>query len=261
MNKNVLYSRLTLNPNDKGKAKNEETSSLLEEDFEPPRPHILTLKLQAAKAFLIDFPNTIKQFEAEKYFEYIKKIEVMSRMQWFCALVSVVVVITLINIRAIHDNQTQRQIYHASKPSTLKTHIGKILNDTLTYAYEMNSRGYSLPPGLQNLREINETSQPFDTPFFLHTPRSGGGSVKTILGECLGLIVASEMGRGHEMDNDLLILSTPWNVKYPNVDVSTLQGLQKAQQFQIFPRGAANILYSQLFYDGALLFNQQQKGR
>ena len=111
MNKNVLYSRLTLNPNEKGKTKNEETSSLLEEDFEPPRPHILTLKLQAAKAFLIEFPNTIKQFEAEKYFEYVKEIEVMSRMQWFCALVSVVVVITFINIRAIHDNQTQRQIY------------------------------------------------------------------------------------------------------------------------------------------------------
>ena len=37
-----------------------------EENFEPPKPHILTLKLQAAKAFLTEFPSRIKEIEAEK---------------------------------------------------------------------------------------------------------------------------------------------------------------------------------------------------
>ncbi len=68
-----------------------------------------------------------------------------------------------------------------------------------------------------------------DFPFYFHVPRSGGQSIKDIVGTCMGKIQANEVGvrDGHDKDTALQQVMIDGG-RYINVDTTTVEGLQRA---------------------------------
>ncbi|KAI2492770.1 hypothetical protein MHU86_21775 [Fragilaria crotonensis] len=103
-----------------------------------------------------------------------------------------------------------------------------------------------------------------DVPFFLHIPRSGGGSVKYILGGCYGLTEAADAG-GRKRESlrpaSLEILHADDGTAYVNVDTSTTEGIKSARSMGLVESGLANVIVSQHLHPAATLFNKDQKGR
>jgi len=67
------------------------------------------------------------------------------------------------------------------------------------------------------------------TSLFFHVPRNGGQSIKDIVGSCLGLVQASDVGirNGHDQDASLQIVDIE-HIKYVNVDVNSKPGIERA---------------------------------
>lgn len=103
-----------------------------------------------------------------------------------------------------------------------------------------------------------------DVPFFLHVPRSGGGSVRQILSGCYGLTEAADAGarkRRSHRPASLEILHSDDGAAYVNVDTSTTEGIQAARSIGLVESGLANVIVSQHLHPAATLFNKDQKGR
>lgn len=68
-----------------------------------------------------------------------------------------------------------------------------------------------------------------DFPFYFHVPRSGGQTIKDIVGTCLGKIQANEVGirDGHDQDTGLQQVMIDGG-RYINVDTTTEEGLKRA---------------------------------
>ena len=103
-----------------------------------------------------------------------------------------------------------------------------------------------------------------DVPFFFHIPRSGGGTVKDILGRCYGFTQASDLG-GHKQGSlrsaSLEVMHADDGSAYVNVDTSTAEGIQKAKSVGLVESGLANVIASPHFHPAATLFNADQEGR
>jgi len=70
-------------------------------------------------------------------------------------------------------------------------------------------------------------------PTFWHIPKTGGSTIKAILGNCHYKIMASEVGvlDGHEFDEKIDLLHIQGQIEHTrhvNVDVTTIYGLQRA---------------------------------
>ena len=61
------------------------------------------------------------------------------------------------------------------------------------YQGRKNAQGQGLPY-LANVANLTEPQSPDDVPYFLHFPRSGGSTVQDVVGNCLGMTVASDGG-------------------------------------------------------------------
>ena len=95
-------------------------------------------------------------------------------------------------------------------------------------------------PGLEhlyavrNIRNMNEDLNKNDIPFYWHVPRCAGQTLKAILGECLDLVSACEVGvrDGHDQDVTLDIVGYK-GARYVNVDTSTLEGIERARDMSL----------------------------
>lgn len=103
-----------------------------------------------------------------------------------------------------------------------------------------------------------------DLPFFFHIPRSGGSTVKDILGRCYGFTQASDLGgrkQGSFRAASLEVMHADDGAAYINVDTSTAEGIRKAKRVGLVESGVANVIASPHFYPAASLFNADQEGR
>jgi hypothetical protein len=150
---------------------------------------------------------------------------------------------------------------------------------------EINSAGgaiveeyeYKLPPPKEKtydseheyllpLRHFSDVSDPYradtDTAFFFHVPRSGGSTVKTILGKCLRLVQASEVGArdGHDTDSQLSVLEVNES-RFVNVDTTTVTGIQRAIDLGLTSLGHADVIVSSYFQESASMFDLHHQGR
>lgn len=69
--------------------------------------------------------------------------------------------------------------------------------------------GVVIPSAYDNLADLTEPVDPSDIPFFWHVPRSGGSTMKDLLTDCFGLVLASGLGK---VPNDLTITVSVFSV-------------------------------------------------
>jgi hypothetical protein len=101
------------------------------------------------------------------------------------------------------------------------------------------------------------------TPFFFHVPRSGGQTVKDIVGLCLSKVQASEVGirNGHQTDTQLQIVVID-NAKYINVDTTSKEGIERAAMMGFAQAQMADMVTSSYFLNAArYLFSEERPGR
>lgn len=72
------------------------------------------------------------------------------------------------------------------------------------------------------------------TPFYWHVAKAGGTAVQTRYLTCFTLIAASEIGlKDHENEDFLRIVHANGSTNHINVDVSSLSGINRAQQLHL----------------------------
>ncbi len=136
---------------------------------------------------------------------------------------------------------------------------------------------YRLPPPVEKdydpehaylapLRHFSDVSDPLrtesDTAFFFHVPRSGGSTVKTIIGKCLRLVQASEVGvrDGHGTDPLLQVLEVQES-RFVNVDTTTVPGIHRAAEMGLTASGLADVVVSSYLHESAAMFDLFHQGR
>ncbi|KAL7480158.1 hypothetical protein ACHAW6_005867 [Cyclotella cf. meneghiniana] len=115
---------------------------------------------------------------------------------------------------------------------------------------------------LRHFADVRDISRPSDTAFFFHVPRAGGSTIKDIVGKCLRLVQASEVGvrDGHGEDPVLQVL-TVQESKYVNVDTTTINGIQRAVDMGLARSGMSDLIVSSYFHESATLFDLEHQGR
>jgi len=101
------------------------------------------------------------------------------------------------------------------------------------------------------------------TPFFFHVPRSGGQTVKDIVGLCLHKVQASEVGirNGHQTDTQLQIVSID-DTQYVNIDTTSKEGIERAAMMGFAQAQMAEMVTSSYFLNVArFLFSKDRPGR
>ena len=179
-------------------------------------------------------------------------------------LVAIGMFSAITEFRKTNSFSVERRIdnpFHHS-PSEITTQIGsKMKNSSSTSLDDVQLLGIPLPISLQFLRESNVPLQAGDVPFFFHIPRSGGSTVSDIMGKCLGLVIASQAGAGHD-ENALEIYSSPWGSKYANVDTTTISGIVRAHQLSMMQSGVVDFVSCPFLHEGGYyLFNANHQGR
>ena len=100
---------------------------------------------------------------------------------------------------------------------------------------------------------------------FWHLPKSGGSTAKNIY-KCLGLSLASRLkpSIGKYEENDIIAFE-PFgrhSGTYVNVDVTTHEGMLRAEELGLVPSGKADIIFAmEVSFAGDHLFDAQHKGR
>lgn len=167
--------------------------------------------------------------------------------------------------------------------SNLQSSSQLVLNDNSTIIHEQqeqNQKGElnidSEPPPQEEVIEPGkEFLQPFryfadletasrksDSNFFFHVPRSGGQTIKDIIGKCLQKTLASEVGvrEGHGQDETLQVIDYN-EAKYVNVDTTSIDGLHRAAAMGLAPSGLSDVIASSYFREVGMLFDLHHKGR
>jgi len=132
-----------------------------------------------------------------------------------------------------------------------------------------------LPPQEEIIEEGKEFLQPYryfadlttprrqsDSNFFFHIPRSGGQTIKDIVGKCLHQTLASEVGvrEGHGQDETLQHVDFN-GAKYVNVDTTSIEGLNRAATMGLASSGFSDMITSSYFAEVGMLFDLHHKGR
>jgi len=102
-----------------------------------------------------------------------------------------------------------------------------------------------------------------DIPFFFHVPRSGGSTMKDIMGSCFGMVMASDVGArdGHKYDKTLQVIEDSEGSKFVNVDTTTAVGIHRAKSLNLVESGLADVIVTQHLHPAATMFNENQRGR
>lgn len=101
------------------------------------------------------------------------------------------------------------------------------------------------------------------TPFFFHVPRSGGQTIKDVVGLCLGKTQACEVGvrSGHQTDTQLQVVTID-SALYVNVDTTSKEGIERAAMMGFAQAQMADMVTSSYFLNAArFLFSEDRPGR
>ena len=209
-----------------------------EKPYEPPIPPKV-IRRQKVKSFFTNCWKKPSHHLSEKCLNDLdKRLVEKERPRIFFFLATFGIVITLSYLRdansLMHD-QLQTS-YHSAMPSKMMTEAdSKMRNFLNTSISDAKALGFPLPVELQHLGEISLPLQQGDIPFFFHIPRSGESTEKDLVGECLGIVVASGTGTGHDGE-PLTLFASPWGTRFPNVDTTTIAGINRANQLHLMQK-------------------------
>jgi len=114
----------------------------------------------------------------------------------------------------------------------------------------------------RNMADFNSDWRETDTPFFWHIPRCAGSTVKDIMGQCMRLTSASEVGTrdGHDHDPTLQVIDYKGG-KYVNVDTTSIPGIERAKAMGLAQSGIANVVVSSYLHESSGIFDPDHRGR
>ena len=119
---------------------------------------------------------------------------------------------------------------------------------------------YLMP--LRYFSDMSDPSRPTDVPYFFHVPRAGGSTVKEVVGKCLGLVQASDVGvRDGHGDDPVLQVRDIKESRYVNVDTTTVPGIQRAASLGLSSSGLADVVVSSYLHESAGLYDLEHQGR
>mmetsp|Transcript_18033 Transcript_18033/g.20858 ORF Transcript_18033/g.20858 Transcript_18033/m.20858 type:complete len:374 (-) Transcript_18033:590-1711(-) len=109
---------------------------------------------------------------------------------------------------------------------------------------------------------LTDPKSPTQTALYWQIPRSGGTTLKYIMGTCLNLVQASRTSVDYcDVEvNDLHICHTRFGA-YVNADPSDNHGIQRANDLGLVPSGFANVIVSSRFLHAASLFDRDHTAR
>jgi len=127
---------------------------------------------------------------------------------------------------------------------------------------EMIEEGKEFLKPYRYFADLKTPSRSSDNNFFFHIPRSGGQTVKDIIGKCLGKTLASEVGvrDGHGEDQTLQVVDVN-GANYVNVDTTSVDGLHRAAALGLAPSGLSDVITSSYFAEVGMLYDLYHKGR
>lgn len=138
---------------------------------------------------------------------------------------------------------------------------------------EVVASSVSIEASMELLNNFKDTSEPFtpnDVPMFFHIPKSGGSTVKDIMGACHRFTLASEFGvrDNHIHDSELAVVYPKVGIPgaslspFVNIDTTTPQGIQRAIDMG-FPASnhLADVVVTPYLYEANGLFTPTSQGR
>jgi len=168
---------------------------------------------------------------------------------WFSALV--LMIMTMLRL----SNQIG-----ASQENIEMKHMKALVSSAPRFTSHM---GHSLPDVYSNFADLTSGFQKqTDIPFFWHIPRSLGATMVDIMGRCMHLVLASNVGaqQGHDKDTSLQVINMGHS-SYVNVDTNTLKGIERAKKLRLASSGLAQVIISSRIYDAASIFTNRNPGR
>lgn len=109
-----------------------------------------------------------------------------------------------------------------------------------------------------------------DLPLYWHVAKSGGTTIKELVGTCYGLTLASEIGANlvGQGDSELRAVEARGKInndymgRHINVDVTTKGGIQRAASLHLAQSGLADVIVSPLLHDvAANILSRSHRGR
>jgi hypothetical protein len=123
-----------------------------------------------------------------------------------------------------------------------------------------------IPKELQNLANVfHEPYDPTISKLFLwHIPRSGSTTIKRIAANCMGLTLASEVGKSEVevrgAESMLKIVEGSDGIKFANVDMSYPEGIAHANSLHVGSDPRIDLVSSAYLYHAAGVFDSDHKG-
>ncbi len=172
----------------------------------------------------------------------------------FSAIVSIAIITTIVlgykfNEEYLSDYRGhQFNAYHRTVPvsgsygsnSTSYSFLSSSSKETYPHSEnvdEMLKNKPPIPSAYRNMIDVtdylDETKKLEVIPYYWHIHRSAGGTFEQLMGECLGLNLASSSLPLLEFDTDEVQLMRSGDVKYVNVNLLTREGIERAARMEI----------------------------
>ena len=120
------------------------------------------------------------------------------------------------------------------------------------------SNGYH---SIEELSSFVKWNLPFkmdrDIPVYWHVPLSGTSIMNELLSTCYGLTQAGDNAGllyGHQYDSTLSIVTNKDGGKYVNVDMGTIEGIERAKQLNLVNAGITDVIRTSHLYETASMF-------
>ena len=122
-----------------------------------------------------------------------------------------------------------------------------------------------IPVSFKNIADVsNLPVKKQDVPFYFHIPRAGGSTIKDVLGSCLGLVGATDVGsRGRNVANTtkLEVVTAKGGSRFVNVDTTTIEGIKTAKELRLIESELVDYVVTQHLHAAAELFTENKQGR
>jgi hypothetical protein len=124
----------------------------------------------------------------------------------------------------------------------------------------------TVPIELDNLANVfhEEYNSTMNKLFLWHIPRSGSTTIKQIAANCLGLTLASEVGKSEVevrgAEDSLKIIEGADGMHFANVDMSYLEGIARAKALNVGTDPRIDLVSSAYLFHTAGIFNPEHKG-
>ena len=100
-----------------------------------------------------------------------------------------------------------------------------------------------------------------DVPVFWHVPKSGGSTVKRVLGGCYHFVMAAQAMPDTKQDKLMVRYNPKGSVRFVSVDVTTPVGIERAQALGFAGSGLADTVVTPYVLYANALFNSKVRGR